>query len=151
ARDKLAAFIKAHPEREETRAALVQMARLLVERGHLAILLSMDAPEPAKKEAKLAEARMSFSQAHEAYGKGIEPLEAAHKKYVGFIPEGDPRRQERETLYGQLLDAKLQKGMCDYELAQSYPPSAPERVKIIDEALKQFDDLYKNYRTQMVG
>ena len=45
----------------------------------------------------------------------------------------------------------LQKAVSDYELAQTYPAGSKERTDHLAEALKQFDDLYKNYRTQMAG
>jgi cellulose synthase operon protein C len=151
AREKLDDFIKKNPQLDQAREALVQMARLLVERGHLAMLVSGEATDQAKKDAKLNEARTSFTQAHEAYSKAIEPLTAAHKKYPGFIPENDPRRDERDAIYASLLDAMLQQGMCDYELAQTYPQGSSDRARILDAAAKQFDEMYKNYRTQMVG
>lgn len=151
ARVKLDGFTKAHADFTEAREALVQMARLLVERGHLALLLSEEAKDAAKKESKLAEARSSFTEARDAYGRAIEPLAAAFKKYVGFIPENDPRRVERDLIYGSMLDAMLQKGMAEYELSQTFPAASPERAKSIKDALAQFENLYKNYRTQNVG
>jgi len=151
AHEKLDLFVKEHPQAKESREALVQIARMLVERGHLALLMSEDTPDQAKKDAKISEARASFSRAHEAYAKAIEPLSAAYKKYAGFIPEDDPRRAERDAIYASLLDATLQKGVADYELAQTFPVGSPERAKSIKEALEQFDALYKNYRTQLVG
>ena len=41
--------------------------------------------------------------------------------------------------------------VSDYELAQTFPAGSKERTDHLAEALKQFDDLYKNYRTQMAG
>jgi tetratricopeptide (TPR) repeat protein len=151
ARDKLEAFVKAHPQLPQTRDALVQMAKLLIERGHLAMLSSEETQDPAKKEAKVGEARAAFSQAHEAYVKAIEPLSSAHKKFPGFIPDNDPRKAERDQIYYALLGAMLQKGVADYELAQTYPPDSAQRKKSLKEALDQFDSMYKNYRTQLAG
>ena len=151
ARGKLEGFVKANPQLAETREALVHLAKLLIERGHLAMLLSEDTADKAKKEAKVAEARGAFTEAHEAYAKAIDPLNAAHKKYAGFIPDGDPRKIERERIYAALLDAMLQKGVADYELAQTFPIGSPERAKSLKEALAQFESLYKNYRTQFAG
>lgn len=151
AHEKLDLFVKTHPQAKESREALVQIARMLFERGHLALLMSTDAKDDAKKDAKIAEARANFSHAHDAYAKAIEPLSAAYKKFSGFIPEGDPRRAERDEIYAALLDATLQKGVADYELAQTYPAGSPERKKTIKEALDQFDALYKNYRSQLAG
>jgi tetratricopeptide (TPR) repeat protein len=151
ARDKLEGFVKAHPQLPQARDALVQMAKLLIERGHLAMLISEDTPDAAKKEAKIGEARAAFTEAHDAYAKAIEPLSAAHKKFAGFIPENDPRKAERDQIYYALLSAMLQKGVADYELAQTHPADSAERKKILKDALDQFDSLYKNYRTQFAG
>ena len=151
AKDKLEAFVKAHPQLPQTRDALVQMAKLLIERGHLAMLFSDETQDQAKKDTKIAEARAAFTEAHDSYAKAVEPLNAAYKKFSGFIPEGDPRRAERDEIYVAMLGAMLQKGVADYELAQTFPPGSPERTKSLKEAREQFESLSKNYRTQMAG
>jgi cellulose synthase operon protein C len=151
ARTKLEGFVKANPQLAETREALVHLAKLLIERGHLAMLLSEDTADKAKKEGKITEARAAFTEAHEAYTKAIDPLNTAYKKFAGFIPDNDPRKSERERIYAALLDAMLQKGVADYELAQTFPAGSPERAKSIKEALTQFESLYKSYRTQFAG
>ena len=151
ARVKLEGFVKANPELAETREALVHLAKLLIERGHLAMLMSEDTTDKAKKEAKVTEARAAFREGHEAYAKAIDPLNASFKKYAGFIPDNDPRKTERDRIYASLLDAMLQKGVADYELAQTFPAGSTERARSLNEALGQFDSLYKNYRTQFAG
>src|ERR1700722_14452787 len=102
ARTKLEGFVKANPQLAETRGALVHLAKLLIERGHLAMLLSEKTADKAEKDAKIAEARAAFTEAHEAYTKAIDPLNTAHKKYAGFIPDNDPRKIERERIYAAL-------------------------------------------------
>jgi len=151
ARNKLDEFAKAHSKLAQARDALVLMAKLMIERGHLAMLFSDEATDPAKKEAKAAEARAAFTQAHEAYANAIAPLQAALKNYPAYTDEKDPRHAERAALHISLLDAMLQKGVADYELAHTFPPGSAERNKTLKEALDQFESLYKNYRTQMVG
>src|SRR5262245_17627170 len=139
ARAKLDGFVKAYPQRPEARDALVQLAKLLVERGYLARVQSEEAQDKAKKDAKLAEARAAYSEAHEAYAKSVEVLDAARKKYPVSLPEGDPRRAERDAVYATFLDAMLQKGVSEYELAQTYPAGSAERSRYIKSALEQFD------------
>jgi tetratricopeptide (TPR) repeat protein len=151
ARDKLERFAKAHPRLSQTREALVHLAKLLIERGHLAMLIADETPDKAKKEAKITEARACFTEAHEAYVKAIEPLNAAYKKYAGFIPDDDPRKGDRDQLYFSLLNAMLQKGVADYELAQTFPADSAERKKSLTDAQAQFDSMYKSYRTQFAG
>jgi tetratricopeptide (TPR) repeat protein len=151
AREKLEGFAKANPQLAKTREALVHLAKLLIERGHLAMLIADETADKAKKEAKISEARSAFTEAHEAYVKAIEPLNVAYKKYAGFIPDDDPRKAERDELYFSLLNAMLQKGVADYELAQTFPPDSAERKKALGDALSQFETMYKSYRTQFAG
>ncbi len=151
AKEKLEGFVKAHGQRPEASDALVQLAKLLVERGYLATLLSEETQDKAKKDAKVAEARDAFSQAHEAYGKAVEALSVALAKFPVSMPENDPRRAARDTVEASYLDGMLQKGVCDYELAQTFPTSSPDRTKYLDEALKQFEGLYKAHREQWAG
>ncbi len=151
ARDKLDGFVKAQPQRPEARDAMVQLAKLLLERGHLAMLQSEDTQDKAKKEAKVNDARAAFAQAHEAYGKSVEALAAAYKTFPVSMPADDPRRAARDAVYTTYLDAMLQKGVADYELAQTYPVNSADRTKSLKTALEQFDSLYKSYREQMAG
>lgn len=151
ARGRLETFIKAQPNHPLAREALVQVARMLVERGHLALLQAEDAQESGPKAEKQAEARSSFLQAREAFGRAVDQLSAAHKSYSGFIAKGDPRLEERDKIYSALLEALLQKAVTDYELAQSFPVGSNERTEHLGLALGQFEQLYKNYRTQMAG
>jgi cellulose synthase operon protein C len=151
ARELLAAFVKAHPELPQSRDALVQTGKLLLERGHTAMILSEDAADESKKAAKIAEARAAFAQARDAYATAIEPLKAAHKKFVGFIEKDDPRLAERDAVYASLLDAMLQQGVADYEIGETYPAGSPERIKSLKEANARFEELYKNHREQWGG
>jgi tetratricopeptide (TPR) repeat protein len=151
ARTKLESFVKAQPAHPLAREALVQVARMLVERGHLALLLADEAPDEAQKSAHRTEARTSFAQAKDAFARAVEQLNRSYKSYAGFIAKGDARIEERGKVYSALLDAMLQQAVCDYELAQTYPAGTNERSTHLGSALRQFDDLYKNYRTQMAG
>jgi cellulose synthase operon protein C len=151
AKEKLDGFVKANPQRPEARDALVQLAKMLVERGYLAVLQSEDTKDKSKKDAKLAEARAAYIQAREAYGKAVEALKPALAKYPVSMSENDPRRPERDLVEASYLDAMLQQGVCDHELAQTYPEGAPERTKLLDGALKQFQDLHNAHREQWAG
>ena len=149
--DKLDAFVKAHPQLMQARDAQVHMGKLLIDRGHTAMLLSEDASDAAKKAAKISEARTAFEQARQTYGKTIDPLKEEYKKFGAHLEENDPRVAERDAIYVTLLDAMLQQGVADYELAESFPAGSPERAKSLKDALTQFDLIYKNYREQWAG
>jgi tetratricopeptide (TPR) repeat protein len=151
ARATLETFVKAHPEHPSVRDSLVQIARMLVERGHLALLLADDTQDAAQKAARTNEARDAFARAREAFGKAVEQLEKAYKGFSGYIPPGDPRLAERDGVYSAMLDAKLQRGVSEYELAQTFPQGSGERTSHLEKALGEFTALYRDYRTQMAG
>lgn len=148
---KLDAFVKGRPQDANAMEALVEIARSLSERGHLARLVAEDAQEPDKKQAKIDEARSMFRQAAEAYARAAEQLDAAYKALAGFKERDDPRLAERNRAFTGMLDAQLKRGIALYEEAQTYPPDAAERGPILEQAVARFDDLYKNYRTQLAG
>ena len=152
ARDKLEAFVKAHPDRPEARDALVQMAKLLVERGYLAMLQSEDTQDKAKKDAKMAEARAAYSQAREAYGKAVEALGRGPTRVprldAGERPPQSRARRRRGVL--PRCDAPARRSATT-SWPRPIPPGSAERTKLLDEALEQFEGLYKNYREQWAG
>jgi tetratricopeptide (TPR) repeat protein len=151
ARDKLDGFVKAHPDLRQSRDALVQKGKLMLERGYVAMMLSEELTDPAKKQAKVAEARAAFTEARAAYATAVEPLEAVLKKFAAFIEKNDPRAAERDAVYSTMLDAKLQQGVADYELAQTFPAGSADRAKGLKTAREQFESLYKGYRGQWAG
>src|SRR4051794_38021525 len=151
ARNRLDTFTKAQPNLELASEALVQLARLLVERGHLAVLLGEEAEDKAEKNAKLVEARTSFDQARAAYIKADDRLKGEFKTFPNFLPEDDPRKEKRDRTHAAMMDAELQKAIVDYEQGQTFPLGSKERTDYLARGLKQFEDLYKNYRTQWAG
>jgi tetratricopeptide (TPR) repeat protein len=152
ARIKLDAFTRANPDHPRAPDALMELARILVERGHLAVLQSDEAKTPAEKAGKLAEARGAFGQARSAYAEAETRQKAAYAKFPPFIPESETaRRAEREAALNGLLQAQLQKAMVDYEEGKTYPGGSKEREALMGRALTQFEELYKAHRYQMAG
>ena len=134
ARGKLDAFTRANPGHPLAAEALVQLARLLVERGHLAMLMSEETQAKAEKEPKIAEARASFDQARAAYTQADERLKKAYDAFPRFLPDDDPRKEERERTHNALMDAQLQKAVVDFEQAHTYPAGSPQRAELLDKS-----------------
>ncbi len=152
ARNKIEAFIKADPNRPEATEAQVELAHLFFERGRIAsILASTEAKTPAEKDQRLSEARASFKQARESYTRAFETLNAAYGKFPKFIEDGDPRKAQRDRIHGSTLQAELQKTVCDYEEAQTYPADSKPRGELLDKARVAFEDIYRRHRTQLAG
>ena len=125
---KLDAFTKANPNHPKAPEALVQLARLLVERGHLAMLQADETEDKAEKDAKLAEARSSFDQARTAY----EAAESGSRPPSEVSPPSSPRttpaRQSANAVHTALMEAQLQKARrrlrAGPDLSRSAPRSA---------------------------
>ena len=144
-------FTKSYTNHPLTPEALVQLARLYVERGHTAMLQAQEAQGEAAKKSKEAQARAAFAEARRAYETAERPIQAAYDSYPKFIPEGDPRRDARDRAHTALMEDQLQRAIVDYEEAQTYDEKAKERGELLDKAQKSFEDLFKRYRTQMSG
>jgi len=151
ARARLDSFSKANPDHSKAPDALVELARLLVERGHLAMLQADDIETKTEKESKLAEARSSFELARTAYESAEKRFKENFAKYPSFIPEGDPRKDEKEKAHTSLMLAQLQRAIVDYEQGQTFTLGSKERNDFLDKGIVQFEELYKSYRKQMAG
>jgi len=148
---RLEKFVKEHPDSPLAREALVEIARRIYERGHLAVLVAGETQDEARKTEKIDEARAAFQEAREAFGRASERLQAEHQKYAGFIAKDDPRLEERDKILALMLDALLKRAVTIYELAQTYPAGSPERNNTLDQALKEFQDVQANYRSSFAG
>jgi cellulose synthase operon protein C len=151
ARARLDAFTRSHGNHPKAPDASLQVGRLLVERGSLAMLQAGDTEDKAEKAAKQVEARAALEQARSAFDAADKAFTAAHAKLPLPNSDNDPRRPEFERTLFSLMDAELQKGLVDYELGLTYPPGSKERTDQMNKALPQFEALFKSYRTQRGG
>ena len=150
ARAKLDEFARAHPKHPLAPEALMQLARLYVERGHTALLQSKETTGN-EAEAKLSAARAAFAAARKAYSSVIPVLTASHEAFPKFIPEGNPQREQKRLALEALMDGLLQSAVVDYEEAQTWPPGSKERNDLLDKGVASFEGLYKDYRSQLSG
>ena len=93
ARSRLETFTKGQPNHELASEALVQLARLLVERGHLAVLLGEESEDKAEKNAKLVEARDVVRPGPRCLHQGGR---TAHRRVQG-VSQLRPRRRPAEA------------------------------------------------------
>lgn len=148
---RLGTFVKDRPEDQATLEALIEIARSLFERGHLARLVGEDSTDAERKKSKADEARDMFGKASDAYGHAAERLSEAHKKLAGFLERGDPRIAERDRMRDNTLDARLKQGLAMYEKAQTFAADSKERADLLSQALARFDEVNKDYRQSMAG
>jgi len=122
ARGDIATFVEKQPKHARASEAVIALARLYVERGHLALLTAGEL-DPVKdkeeKAVKLKEARDSFDAARAAYTKAETQLEAEFKNFPIFLPNNDPRKDQKDRVHGNLMDAQLEKAIDDYEQGET--------------------------------
>lgn len=150
ARAKLDGFARANPKHPLAPESLTQLARLSIERGHTALLQSKDL-KGDEAQAKLSAARAAFADARNAYGAALPTLKSTHEAFPKFIPEGNPRRDDKRVAMEALMDASLQRAVVDYEEAQTWPAESKERKALLDKGIAAFESLYKDYRGQLAG
>lgn len=150
ARTKLDGFATKNPKHPLAPEALMQLARLFVERGHNAFFQSKDTKGP-EAQAKLTAARAAYTEARGAYGRAIPTLKADLDAFPKFIPEGNPKRDEKRHAQEAFQDAMLQRAVVDYEEAQTWPPESKERNDLLEKGVVAFEGLYKDYRGQLAG
>jgi tetratricopeptide (TPR) repeat protein len=149
ARAKLAAFAQANPDHPLAPEALVQLARLLLERGQTAALQAEEAPAGAGKAARLAEARATFAEARAAFDKAIAPLKKAYAEFPKFLEGNDPRRPRRDAVRVALIDAEYQRAQVDFVDALTLPEKDADRTKLLDTAQLAFHDLSVRYDKEL--
>ena len=122
-------FAKTQPNHPLAREALVQIARMLIERGHVALLLGR---RVSGRHGEGREAGRGAQLLHRGQGRLRQGGRAAWSRpgraFPVSLPKGDPRIEERDKIYAAHLDAVLQKAVADYELAQTYPAGSKERT-----------------------
>ena len=151
ARTRLDAFTKANSKHPKAPDANIELARLLVERGHMAMVQADEVDDPKERENKITEARTTFDKAREAYSAAETFLIAAFDKFPKFLPNTDARYPEREKTHASLMQSQLQKAVVDYEKGQTYPLESPQRVALMSEASSEFETIYQKYRSQFAG
>ena len=148
---KLDGFLKAHPDHPAATEATRQLGHLLVEGGHVAVLQSMESKLPGQVQTKLADARILFGRARDAFARAEGPLKSAYDAMPKSISEDDPLRDERDRARDAWVDARFQKALVDYEEAQTYPPGDGQRAAVLDRARGQFEQIADQHRVQMAG
>lgn len=162
ARGRLEGFLKDHAGDPMAVEARIALARSFVERGHLAELQADEAADLATCRTRRAAARAAYDQARAAYDQSIAALKSSFEGFPRFLAESDPRRADRDRAQYDLIDAELQRALVDYKDAQTHNPEpgeknaaqakpSAEKIKRLDLAAAQFEDVAKRYRETVAG
>ncbi|CAN5891653.1 hypothetical protein BH23PLA1_BH23PLA1_27930 [soil metagenome] len=152
ARARLESFLKQKPDHPLASETRLKLAGLHLQRGQTEALKADEATADAERQARLEAARSAFARARTAFEEAAKVLQDEFDAFpVGFIPEDDPQHDARDLAQIRVLEAKLKRGLADYEEAQTYPPESPQRNELLDRAIEGFKDLHATYRTWWAG
>ncbi len=116
------------------------MGKLLLERGHMAMLLSEETPGPGQESSQDRRRRAPPSPRPTTPMPRRSSRSRPHTRSLRVSSRKTTLGMaERDAIYATLLDAMLQKAVADYELAETFPAGSPERTKSLKDALDQFD------------
>jgi tetratricopeptide (TPR) repeat protein len=149
----LSRFIQEHPQHELIPSAQAELGTILLERGRLKIVQSLEpAQAPNDKSRLQAEARTLYQAAQQALVKAEADFDAAAKRFPRAVGGEDRRQQEaRDTLRRQLLHIRLSLAGVPYDLAQTYQAGSKEAQKHLTDAAALYAALYEKYQPRLAA
>lgn len=152
ARARLESFLEENPDHPLTPEVRLELASLQLQRGQTEALKADEATADTERNSRIDAARAAFARARTAFEDAAVLLQKEFETFpVGFIPQDDPRHAGRDLAQVRLLEAKLKRGLADYEDAQTYPPDSAQRNELLNRAIELFSDLHSNYRSWWAG
>ncbi|MBI3468087.1 MAG: hypothetical protein HY000_34200, partial [Planctomycetes bacterium] len=140
-------FIREQPQHPRIADAHLDLAQILVERGRVALLQADNPSNQDQRSQFQQEARGFFEDARKSFAAARDQFVAVFKKFPGYIPETEKREREAKDLARHnLMQAQLHLGMVQYEQAQAYDKSSPDRRRTLDEAAGIFKKVHEEYR-----
>ncbi len=154
-RDHLQKFVTTHPSHGRSAEAMTDLAMILVERGRVAVMQSNSPNKRAQRKEFQELARKYFDDARSQYAEAEKKYEAEYKKFPSFIDSTAPKTkqliEDRQQALLDLLQARLNMAIVEYEYAQSFDRDAKEFRERLNAAIKKFDEVYTRHRDRMAG
>lgn len=180
ARAKFEEFGKKYPSApDEMKAdALVQVATIDLQQGRLRIIQAQIPSNESQALGLANQARGLLDKSSKAYGAAEKLYEVEYKKFPAYIGDETQKdradRAKRSEIFSKWIETRFQTALAKFYLADSYdaiPIPKPDEKnakevadfkattkewadkykKEIEEARKGFDEIYVNYRGQLVG
>ncbi len=145
ARGHFEKFLSQHSQHARAAEAQMSLAQILVARGRVAVLQADNPSNQAQRGEFQQQARGLFDQAKKSFAEARDRFEAAFKSFPPFIPDTEKRQREAKSDANiNVMQAKLNLGLVEYEVAQTYDRGSSEEKN----TLKQAIDLFEIVRTQ---
>jgi hypothetical protein len=155
ARLQLERFIQAAPNHPRAADAGSEFGRILLERGRVALIQSQLPANRTRQNELEVQSRALLERARAALGQSLEQYEAQLRELTrqtgSASAEGSPAIDERGRVDRNVMQAKLDLALAQYELAHTYATKSNEFAEAIKAASGEFEGIHIEYRTQLVG
>lgn len=163
ARTRLDAFVKAGAEDRITADALTELARILIERGRVAVIQSNSPAKKATRRDLQTTARGYFDSARTSFVEAEKKFLAVHKQYPSYIDPtksivigqrkvgGQQAVDAREQSKLDWIEAQLHLALIEYEYAQTHDAGSLDFKARLEQAIKRFEEVYTRFRDRGAG
>jgi hypothetical protein len=143
-------FLADHPGHSLSFDANTQLGNVLVQQGaNLVEQAQRASKSEADKKSLSAQARQKYEEAKKLF-EVAESLVYQRAKNVQNASDSS-KTEERDQIYGDLLQARLFLAHVAYEIGKTYPPKSDEFVKHLTAATAQYNALYEKYKAYGAG
>ncbi len=144
---KFQAFLKDNPNHDRVPATGRQLGRILRIRADRLIDQARRPVNAAQSEQMLEDGRKYYREAQAAYEAAEKTLDKLVKESRPWLQEGTSAQQERaRTARSDYLQIRLDIPEVVYLLALSYPEDSKERLELLSDSAKKFDEFAKQFR-----
>ena len=138
-------FLADHPEHTLSFDANTQLGNVLVQQGANKV---EQAQRPSKSDAQkktlLAQARQQYQEARKLL-EIAESLIYQRAKNAQNTVDSE-KTEQRDRIYGDLLQARLFLAHVAYEIGKTYPPGSDEFIEHLTSATTRYNELYRKYK-----
>jgi tetratricopeptide (TPR) repeat protein len=148
-------FLKEHPSNPAGGSLLLSDADESLSKGEQWLNQAKGSQDKDVQARAFREARSAFTEAHERFdvaGKRLkERVDSLPKLPEGENPD-EAATKQRTELTLPWVEARAKRALSDYLLSQTYDDKeAPERKKLLEQAGKEFDAIFNEYRRWQIG
>jgi hypothetical protein len=148
---ELERFAKAHPDSPLRSTADFERANLHLDEARAAMSGVTARDANFKREAAQKKARHLIDEARKIFQTVHDRSKTEYEKFPKTRLD-DPKAQEaRSQVESSYMGAQIMLGVCSYEEGLTYDPKSDEHKTTLDRAVKEFDRIIVNYRTQGAG
>lgn len=147
AKQRLQRFLEEHPEHPSAADAHAELGQLALEAGKLQLAEAEEASTDAEKQRLREEARAHIAQAKMHFDTFLEMARARAEEFRNKVvdPQNRLAAAERQEAYNNYVRARLLSVGVTYRQAHTYPPDSSERNELLEEADKQYGEIFETY------